>query len=110
MVVEQYKKLAIQRDKPISSQWTTIKELTSSADKQEEVAREKEGEEAGSTLYKLQKAAAAEARLFYDNPLGCGPSSLSLIRFRWELAKAIEASLKEHRRFKGYRISFSELS
>ena len=106
MEVEQYKKLAIQRDKPISSQWTTIRELTSSADKQEDVAREEEGEEAGSTMYKLEKAAAAEARLFYDNPLGCGPSSLSLIRSRWELAKAIETSLKEYRRFKGYWIRF----
>lgn len=38
-----------------------------------------------------------ESQTLYANALGCGPASLALIRARWDLAQAIDVTLKEYR-------------
>ena len=45
----------------------------------------------------LEKGALGEAPVVFDNSLGCGPYSLALIQERWELAMAIETTLREYR-------------
>ena len=60
-------------------------------------------------MFGLAKEAAIEATRVYDNPLGCGPYSLALIRFRWELSAAIETSLKEYRAYECMPLGLIEL-
>jgi hypothetical protein len=43
--------------------------------------------------------AKAESDLLYDNPLGCGPRTLKLLQERWDLAQAIDDTLKNYRAY-----------
>ena len=67
-----------------------------------------ESNAAGREL-ELEQKAAEEAKFVYDNPLGCGPCSLALIRSRWELAAAIETSLKEYRAHESILLGLTKL-
>ena len=60
-------------------------------------ASNSEESNAAGREFELEQKAAEEAKFMYDNPLGCGPCSLALILSRWELAAAIQTSLKEYR-------------
>lgn len=73
-----------------------------------EASNMEESNAAGSEL-ELEQKAAEEAKFVYDNPLGCGPCSLALIRSRWELAAAIETSLKEYRAHESIPLGLTEL-
>ena len=65
---------------------------------------------ASRSQFELEQEAAEEAKFLYDNPLGCGPCILALIRSRWELAAAIETSLKEYRAHKSIPLGLTELT
>lgn len=99
--VEDYKEQASLRNTPIVGKWMTIKEVTEASFCEER--------DAGSIISGLEQKAAAEANAFYDNPLGCGPCSLALIHSRWELATAIETSLKEYRAYESVPLGLTEL-
>ena len=62
-----------------------------------------------NNTYDLASKAADEAKIVYENPLGCGPCSLALIRSRWELSAAIETSLKEYRAYESTPLGLAEL-
>ena len=72
-------------------------------------ASNSEERNAAGREFELEQKAAEEAKFVYDNPLGCGPCSLALIRSRWELAAAIETSLKEYRAHESIPLGLTEL-
>jgi len=92
--VKLYKDDALAHNQPIIDKLNTISDVVRASREAERNAQH------DARHFTLPMGAANEANAFYDNPLGCGPNSLALIRARWELATAIESSLKEYREYK----------
>jgi hypothetical protein len=90
--VKEYKDKAHTRNLTIVDTLSTIDDVVEASRQAERDARH--------LTSGLNTGAAVEANAFFNNPLGCGPNSLALIRARWELATAIESSLKEYRAYK----------
>ena len=73
-------------------------------------ASNSEESNAAGRKFELEQKAAEEAKFVCDNSLGCGPCSLALIRPRWELAAAIETSLKEYLAHESIHLGLTELT
>ena len=99
--VEQEKRAAHVRPQPIETSTMDLKDVYDTSVREECAVK--------VNTFDLASKAADEAKIVYDNPLGCGPCSLALIRSRWELSVAIETSLKEYRAYDITPLGLTEL-
>lgn len=100
--VEQYKETAHQRTETIETSTMDIKDVYDDSVREECAVK--------NNTFELAAKAANEAKILYDNPLGCGPCTLALIRSRWELSATIETSLKEYRTYESIPLGLTELT